>query len=87
MTQATPEHYSVEKHGAQDPELSDYFVLNITQDPIAREALAYLGNKYQQNGKQQLSQECFGLLDATRQSFAAVMEARQPKKKGGGAKK
>ena len=81
MTQATPDHYSVEKRGPRDPEPSDYFVLNITQDPLAREALAYLGNKYQQHNRQQLSQECFQLLDRTRAPFAAVMAARQPKKK------
>lgn len=81
MTQATPEHYSVEKAGQRDPAPSDYFVLNVTQDPIAREALAYLGNKYQQANRQQLSQECFQLLDRTRESFAAVMASRQPKKK------
>lgn len=83
---ATPPHYAVEKMGVPDPAVSEYFVLNITQDPIAREALAFLGNKYRQHNKHQLSQECFSLLDSTRAVFAEVMEARQPKKKSGGKK-
>lgn len=83
---ATPAHYTVEKIGVSDPTPSEYFVLNVTQDPIAREALAYLGNKYRQQNKQQLSQECFSLLDSTRQAFAEVMDRRQPKKKGGSKK-
>lgn len=82
--QAVPAHYTVEKIGSPDPVPSEYFVLNVGQDPIAREALAYLGNKYRQNNRMQLSQECFDLLDSTREAFAEVMARRQPKKKSGG---
>ncbi|NUS01954.1 MAG: hypothetical protein HOV97_05255 [Nonomuraea sp.] len=79
--QAVPAHYSVDKTGGPDPTPSHYFVLNVSQDPIAREALAYLGNKYERAGRQQLAQEAFSLLDETREAFAKVMAGRQPKKK------
>ena len=83
---AKPDRYLVDKIGIGDPEPSEFYVLNITQDADAREAMAYLGRRYQQHRKDQLSRECFDLLDATLPAFAAVMEARQPKKKSGGKK-
>lgn len=84
--QATPAHYVVDKTGPSDPSTAEYFVLDVMNDPIAREVLASLGNKYRQHKKDQLSRECFDLLDRTRESFAAVIAARQPKGKSGSGK-
>lgn len=81
MSEALPAGYQVERTGIQDPSHSQYFVLNVADDWMAREALAYLGNKYRQNGKQQLSKECFDALDQALPAFREVMESRQPKKK------
>lgn len=73
---ATPDRYVVDKTGVPDPEGTEYYVLNLTHDASAREALAYLGNKYRQRHLNQLSQECFDALNATLPEFRRVMEAR-----------
>lgn len=77
---ALPAGFTVQRDRAE-PAHSQYFVLNITDDWLAREALAYLGRKYEQNNRHELSEECFGLLRATNDEFGRVVQSRQPKKK------
>lgn len=84
---AKPDRYVVDRVGTPDPESSQYFVLDVVNDWVAREYLARLGNGYRQRGQEVRAQECFDLLDSTLKAHAAVMEARQPNRKKTSAKK
>lgn len=84
---AKPDRYLVDRTGTPDPPSSEYFVLDVVNDWQAREALAYLGNKYRQRGSQVKAEECFAVLDATLPAHGAVMEARNPRPKKGRSKR
>lgn len=79
---AKPDRYVVDRIGTPDPSSSQYYVLDVVNDWVAREVLAMLGNKYRQRGHDVKAQECFDLLNQTLEAFAAVMEARNPPRKG-----
>jgi len=79
---AKPDRYVVDRIGAPDPASTEYFVLDVVNDWQAREALAYLGNKYRQRGHEVKSKECFDFLDFTLPAHRAVMEARNPPPRG-----
>lgn len=79
---AKPDRYTVDKVGTQDPPGTEYFVLDVVNDVRAREALAYLGNRYERHGQQGKAQECFDQLHATLAEHKRVMDERNPKQKG-----
>jgi len=79
---AKPDRYVVDRIGTPDPPSAEYFVMDVVHDWQAREALAYLGNKYRQHGYQVKAQECFDHLHATLPAHAAVMERRNPPLRG-----
>jgi hypothetical protein len=79
---AKPDRYVVDRIGTPDPGSSQYYVLDVVNDGFAREVLAMLGNKYRRNGREGKGQECFDFLHETYPAHAAVMEARNPPRKG-----
>lgn len=80
---AKPERYVVDRIGTPDPASSEYFVLDIVNDWMAREVLAMLGNKYRQHNLEVRSKECFDALHATLEAHQQYWERRNPKKKSG----
>ncbi len=78
---AQPARFVVDRIGTPDPPNTEYYVLDLVNNWLDREALAYLGNKYRQHGRDQLAAQCFGALDATNAEFGRVMDARNPQKK------
>jgi hypothetical protein len=84
---AQPPRYVVDRIGTPDPDSSEYFVLDVVNDWMAREALALFGNKLRQRGHEARAKEIFEYLDATLPAHAAVMEARNPKSKSKSTKK
>lgn len=73
---AVPERYVVDRIGTQDPENSQYYVMDVVNDHLCREYVSRLGNAYRQNGMDVRSKECFALLDETLDAHRVVMEAR-----------
>lgn len=69
-------HYVVDKNGTPDPPGTQYYVLDLVHNWLDREALAYLGNKHRQAGRDQRAQECFDALDASNAAFGACMNER-----------
>lgn len=80
-TPATPDRYVVDRIGTPDPASSQYYVLDVVNDWMAREALARLGNIYRQHNQPANAQVCFDLLDRTLEAHAAMWELRNPKQK------
>lgn len=74
---AKPDRYQVDRVGTPDPATSQYYVLDVVNDWTAREALAYLGNRYRQRGLEVRARECFDLLHETLEEHKAYWEARQ----------
>ncbi len=86
---AKPDRYLVDRQGTPDPASSVYYVLDVVNDWQAREALAYLGNKYRQQNQTTKAQECFDLLAQTNEKHMEIMRARDAErnktsKKGNG---
>lgn len=84
---AKPDRYTVDRVGTPDPATSEYYVLDVVNDWIAREILARLGSRYREKGQDVRAKECFDLLHDTLEQHAAVMEARNPKRSKGGTKR
>ena len=82
MQPAKPDRYQVGKVGTQDPPGTEYYVLDVVNDWIAREILARLGARYRDKGMEVRAKECFDLLQSTLDAHRQVMEARNPKPKG-----
>jgi hypothetical protein len=78
---AKPDRYVVDKVGSGDPPSTEYYVLDVVNDWIAREILARLGSRYREKGLLGNAKECFDLLDSTLEAHRVVMESRNPKQK------
>lgn len=78
---AKPDRYVVDRVGTADPPSTEYYVLDVVNDWIAREILARLGSRYREKGQEVRASECFALLDSTLEAHRVVMESRNPTQK------
>lgn len=80
--EALPDRYLVAKRGTQDPESSQYYVLDVIHDGQARAQLRGLVRAYRLYGSSVAADELEAFLDATQQSHRETVEARLAKATG-----
>ncbi len=83
--EAKPDRYLVARRGTQDPENSQYYVLDVVNDYQARAQLRGLVRAYRLYGSSVAADELENLLEQTQQAHKEAVEARvarlnQPKK-------
>ena len=77
MKKAKPHRYQVDRVGTPDPELSEYYVIDVVHDFQARAQLRGLVRAYRSYGSSVAADELEELLDTTAPTYAKVVADRQ----------